>query len=593
MRGKIFTLFFMAIQLNCLAQGPYTLKIVLADKDSSFFKRDFSYKSLFPDTLARNAELKNFLFRCYEEGYLEASYRDFQKDSLSETAIIFIGNKWEWLHLRNGNVDDVILDRIGFKERLYSGKPVNYTQVNGLLNDILIYCENNGYPFAVVRLDSLKAVDGILSAGIFLNKNKLITVDSILTKGSAKIANRYLGNYLGLRTPTIYKEDVILKIGTRLKELPFLTEERPTQLVFNDNRVNIILNLKKRNASNFDFLLGVLPNSSSTGKLLVTGDGQLNLNNPFGAGESLNFRFSQLPGRTTQVMLKAAYPYLFGLPFGIDGEFHLYKNDTLYLDVKGQIGFQYLFTGTNYIKVFFKNASTSILSIDTNTVIQTRQLPSYLDMNTKFYGSEYKFEKVDYRLNPTKGWSVFVNGQAGTRTIKENAKIVGLSDPGDPSFSFSSLYDSLDSKQTQYQLTGSIDAYWPLSRRSSFKTSYHGGHIISSQIFFNELYRIGGFQLLRGFDEASLFVSQYHIITLEYHYALGQNSYTYLFFDAGYIENKSAVPFYSDVPIGFGAGFNFETKAGIFGVSYALGSRQGNPVEFRAAKIHFGYINYF
>ncbi|MCX6181458.1 MAG: hypothetical protein NT150_05995 [Bacteroidetes bacterium] len=48
-----------------------------------------------------------------------------------------------------------------------------------------------------------------------------------------------------------------------------------------------------------------------------------------------------------------------------------------------------------------------------------------------------------------------------------------------------------------------------------------------------------------------------------------------------------------DHPYGFGAGFSFETKAGIFSLNYAIGKQLGNPIDFGAAKIHFGFLNQF
>jgi hypothetical protein len=45
--------------------------------------------------------------------------------------------------------------------------------------------------------------------------------------------------------------------------------------------------------------------------------------------------------------------------------------------------------------------------------------------------------------------------------------------------------------------------------------------------------------------------------------------------------------------LGFGAGLTFETKAGIFGLSYAVGKQNSNPLDFRSSKIHFGYVNIF
>ena len=66
-----------------------------------------------------------------------------------------------------------------------------------------------------------------------------------------------------------------------------------------------------------------------------------------------------------------------------------------------------------------------------------------------------------------------------------------------------------------------------------------------------------------------------------------------MFFDWAYVEQRLKDSFNNDFPFGFGAGLNFETKAGIFGLSYALGKQNNNPIDFKSAKIHFGYVNIF
>jgi hypothetical protein len=587
----VFCLLFFSIFTN--AQQKYYLNINAADKDTGFLTKNFSYEKEFSDSISRTGELKKLLTHLYDKGYLEAAYAFIGRDSSRVSYNLFVGPQWQWAQLSNGNIEGVILDRVGFREKLYIRKPFNIAQINGLLDKLLSYCENNGYPFASVYLDSFKIDQNQLSAHIFLTKNKLITIDSIKLKGDVNISYRYLANYLGFRLPSIYHEDLVKKSAVRLKELPFLTEEKPAQILFQDRYASILLHLKKKNASNFDFVLGVLPNSNTTGKLLITGDGRMNLINPFGKGESLNLRFNQLQSRTTEMRLQGSYPYILNMPFGIDASFDLYKNDTLYLEVKEQIGIQYLFTGVNYVKVYFRNTGNSILSVDTLSILQTKQLPSYVAFNTNFYGVEYQFERLDYRINPQRGVAMLFSGEAGNRRVKKDPRIMQLQDPFQPEFNFNSLYDSVDLNEKQFRVTGSIDKYWRLTGRSSIKSSYHIGAIISNSIFENELYHIGGFRFLRGFDEQSIFASQYHVATLEYHYFLSLNSFAYLFFDAGYVENTALVPHTYDAPLGFGAGLNFETKAGVFGISYALGRQKDNPVEFRSAKIHFGYINYF
>jgi outer membrane translocation and assembly module TamA len=80
---------------------------------------------------------------------------------------------------------------------------------------------------------------------------------------------------------------------------------------------------------------------------------------------------------------------------------------------------------------------------------------------------------------------------------------------------------------------------------------------------------------------------------VEYRYLFEQNSYLFAFWNGAYYESRTSTAFIHDTPYGFGAGVSFETKAGIFSLSYALGKQFSNPINFKSAKIHFGIVSYF
>ena len=115
--------------------------------------------------------------------------------------------------------------------------------------------------------------------------------------------------------------------------------------------------------------------------------------------------------------------------------------------------------------------------------------------------------------------------------------------------------------------------------------------LYNEALFDNELFRIGGIKTIRGFDEESIFASSYIIGTLEYRFILDKNSSIYAFSDGGYYEKTNST--INDTPIGFGVGMNFQTGAGIFSINYAVGKQFDNPIDFRASKIHFGFVNFF
>lgn len=94
---------------------------------------------------------------------------------------------------------------------------------------------------------------------------------------------------------------------------------------------------------------------------------------------------------------------------------------------------------------------------------------------------------------------------------------------------------------------------------------------------------------MRAFDEQSILSENYHLVSVEVRYILGQNSYTYLFGDLAQFEQASQ----QRNTYAFGAGLALETPVGIFAISYALGNYWENAILFRNAKIHFGYLNRF
>ena len=117
--------------------------------------------------------------------------------------------------------------------------------------------------------------------------------------------------------------------------------------------------------------------------------------------------------------------------------------------------------------------------------------------------------------------------------------------------------------------------------------------MLNDDLYANELYRIGGLKTLRGMDEASITASSYVISTVEYRFLYEENSNFFLFVDQAWWERHVKDEFSTDTPMGFGLGTTFETKAGLFSLTYALGQQFDNPIQLRGGKVHFGFISLF
>ena len=107
----------------------------------------------------------------------------------------------------------------------------------------------------------------------------------------------------------------------------------------------------------------------------------------------------------------------------------------------------------------------------------------------------------------------------------------------------------------------------------------------------NELYRIGGFGSIRGFNEESITANMYGFVSMDYRFVPSEAFYIGLFSDYGFIDNKRANINTSLLSIG--TGISFLTKMGIFNLSYAVGKTGETSFDFKESKIHFGILSQF
>ena len=212
-------------------------------------------------------------------------------------------------------------------------------------------------------------------------------------------------------------------------------------------------------------------------------------------------------------------------------------------------------------------------------------------MSAVNFGIDYDWVKTDYRLNPRSGNEIKLTTSTGIKKVKKNNDIVSIKDP---SFNYTSLYDSIKERSYQLRIKLAAAHYFPMGKQAAFKTALSAGIFTSPNIFRNELFQIGGYRLLRGFDEESIYATQYAVATAEYRIRVSLNSYFFSFVDAAVVKNKYQQINLNNNFIATGLGIALETKLGLLNVSYALGKRDDIKFNLRgASKIHLGYVNYF
>jgi len=575
------------------SHAQFQLRINYIGKDSSFnpqqlkLQTNFTTRSLCVEYINKLPSQLNL------KGYLAASVDSIHYDTSFASIQLYLGRLEHWIQLRPDSIDKLALDAGGFVNKDFLNEPVNMPQVQALEQHLLNYYEKNGYPFAAVFLDSIHMVGDSMNAVIKVNKGPLYHIDSIRVYGNIKIDNRFLQQYLGISNGSVYNIEKLQQVNKRLATLPYLQEELPSNLTMLGTGSILNLYLKQKKNSEVDFLVGVAPANGETGKLQLTGSANLNLKNSFGYGETILLNWQQLQLNSPRLDLSYQQPYIFKSPFGMNFAFDLFKKDSTYLQLNTQLGLQYLLTANKSGSIFLQSQSTILLSsgADTLAVIATHTLPPNIDVSSVNVGINYTWNNTNYRFNPIRGNELSIIASVGTKNIKKNSTILDISDT---TFNYASLYDSIKLNTYQFRVVASLAHYFPLSRQSALKMVGNIGVFSSQDVFLNELFQIGGYKLLRGFDEESIYATQYGVATAEYHYLVGLNSYLFGFVDLGWVKDKYQYVNTNANFIGTGIGMEFETKLGLLNISYAIGKRSDETFDLQeSSKIHFGYINYF
>lgn len=547
-------------------QKPYTLDY-RNDNHREFIKNPTTE---FKDSLRAFNYIANLQSSAIAKGYLLASVDSILIVSSKKAIVDFsLGPKFSSSELRIDKKElEFIQKHEHINEKLIANTAFTPREVRATLSKIHKTYLNNGYPFASIQLIDHDIDDNLLKARIDVIRGTLNTWQKIHIKGDSSISIKFISSLLNIQEGDVYDESKLQTISARIEQIPFLSEVKPHELLFTKTGCELFLYLKQVPISSFNGIVGLQPNLT-TGKLAVTGELSLKLLNAIKRGELLDIKWQSIRDQTQSLKSHLNYPFLFNTSFGLDGTFDLYKRDTSFLELNSTIGVQYFLKQGNYIKAYYQNITSNVLSGGANNTAFNK----LGNVKSSNYGLSYIANRVDYIPNPTRGFNLKVSSSTGSRKSQLN-----------------------DSALVQKTITfrGIIDLefYIPLYKRHVLRLSNVTEYYSANEIFENELFRFGGLDAQRGFNEDELFASTRSTTVFEYRFLLDKNSHVFAFADQTWYENN-ALNYYKDTPFGFGVGFSFKTNLGVFSISYALGKQLDNAILLSNGKIHFGYIAYF
>lgn len=559
------------------AQDKRPLLIISSGPNKDVINK-FTDKNLEFDSIAAIQSVQQLINKLHNEGYLTAGVDSLIFTSEVIKVFLWAGDEYQWAVLRPGNLNEELLSRIGYRSHFFTNKKFRPQEVSKLFDKIIKYSENNGYPFASVKMDSIDIINSHISASLNYDRGPFITFDSIQLTGNSRMKARYLSAYLKILYGQPYEEEKVLQITQRIKRLPYLQLNDNPYVTFQNSEGSIHLDINDKKVNQIDGIIGFLPNEGNN-NLLITGQFNLLLQNLFGTGKELNMEWQRIKPLSQLLNLSYFHPNLLNSPLNVGTSFHLLKEDTTFINRDLSLELTLNKGKFSDIKLYTNLKSANLLS-----TIQYRRsefLPDYADFTLNTYGVGYQWSNLNDFIFPTRGMHFEVDGSVGNKRIKKN---IGLPQE---------LYNNIPERSLQFSTNAALSNFMELRRKIVLMSKLQAGMVENERLFLNDLYRLGGLRSLRGFNENFFFASHFATATLEARLLFEDQSYFYLFLDQGWLKYNLAVNEFEDKPTGFGIGLNLALEGGIFNFVYALGNSKVQPIGFQTSKIHFGYISRF
>jgi len=559
---------------------PRTLRFDTEAADRAVLRR-YRVKTAVADSLSALREVRELVQALQADAYLTASADEllWRRDTLRVR--LYIGEKFRWAYLRNGNLGDGLLTRAGYRERFFRNKPWLPEDWARLQDRILTEAENQGYPFATVGLDSVHLNGSDIAGRVVLKRGPLIVFDSLQIVGNTKTRKRFLIKYLQIFPNQPFNQQRVKAAAQLLRQLPYVRLRAEPEVRFARGKARVYLLLDERPSNQFDAIIGIIPKAGADESGVdFTGDVTIHLRNIKGGGKQAGLQFRKTDALSQLLDISYIHPNFFGTPLEVVGTFNLYRQNYAFLTTRPRLEVAYPTARAGRISFFTEQRASRLL----DTLLRRRtSLPENIDSQFNSYGIGYGWNSLDDLYFPHRGY--FINGQGavGTKTISKNKDLN------------ESLYEGVPLRTTQFSFGLRAERYLPWGRNGVLLLRLRGEGLINPRLFQNDLFRVGGLNSLRGFSENQFYSSSYGLATAEFRQFIGADSYVFVFADQGYLRHDIPEDRFDDLPTGLGAGLSFRTPAGLFQFVYSVGQSQQADEHFNlsTSKVHFGLTSRF
>tara|TARA_R110000787_G_scaffold269018_2_gene375659 strand:+ start:7660 stop:9408 length:1749 start_codon:yes stop_codon:yes gene_type:complete len=513
-------------------------------KELSYTKKHDTKKSVYKEINTIQDQIKRI-------GFFTATIDTIISIENNFTAIFNLGKKTEEVILiipknfRSSNFN-IRNDSI----RIKTNELENFT--NSLLYDL----DKKGNSFSEITYRNPKYRNNNLVLELVLVASNKRQIDKVIIKGYTDFSKSHIKNFFQLKKNTVFSKQKIEEVSELTNSLNFIKEIKKPEVLFKKDSTLLYLFIEKLETNSFDGLINFASKDNGEG-LLLNGNLDLKLNNIFNSGENFELFWNRVAEEKSQFKINTRIPYILKSSLSTSVGFDIYRQDSTFLNTSFNLKSEYQLNSRSKISISYSSENSNYLLDLTNDDFE-----SY---SNQFFGIAYNF-RIASKNNLFKELFNFnISHTFGKRKSD-------LSEVNQYKLNFQSVFNIKTSK------------------RSYLYIRNESGLLNSRNYLTNELFRIGGINSIRGFNEQSIFTNKYTYFNTEYRYLTSSSSYLYSISDIGFYntlkENSERI-------LGIGLGYSFKINASKINLGYVSGVNSNNSTGFKNSKLAIKWTSFF
>ncbi|WP_395043263.1 hypothetical protein [Flavobacterium sp.] len=525
------------------------LKITGASENQIKVIDSIGYEKSFSNAKGIFDEGKLFSEKLMKDGFLEHRIIESKKENDSTFLLRYdLGKKTNFIHIYIGkDLDKKYWDSYTIKNDTLM---LVFSESEVFLNSLLKKLESNGFSMSKVKLENIFIKNNYVSANLKINYDKKREVNDIVINGYDKFPEGHKKNLKRLYRKRIFNQQNLDKLYKDIEQYRFVKQTKYPEILFTKDSTRIFVYLEKAKANSFDGFIGF--SNDENKNVIFNGYLDLSLSNILNSGEKLALYWKSNGEDQKTFNLGIELPYVFKSPFGLKAQLNIFKQDSTFQNTQTTIDLGYYFNYNTRLYLGYQSGESSdIKNLNTSTLS---------DYTNKFFTTN--FEYINFKNNN------YLFSEKSNYNLK-----IGVG--------------KRDSKfQTNNQFYGNVNLKhnFYLNDKNVINIKSQNFYLQSEEYIINELYRFGGINSIRGFNENSLQATAFSSILTEYRYIISSNIYAHSIIDYGYFQDKT-----SNVNgnlLGLGFGFGLLTKNGLFNLVYANGSTKEQAIKFSNSIVH-------